>query len=448
MVDGEFMHQTHYHVHMLIFLLQYSPPWLRWLHRNRVPASLVKRRSAGGWNAVALISTVVYLHNLKVAWDNTNVKKRHSFFLGVPTHPYFAKRHPLDHGSGPLPQEFDVLGDQLWINALAFDVLLSVLALACWSSTTRLDAESMIRCSILSGVDRIAEKIKSLPHHTFPERWEVGGLRGGATRRGTEYHLPDDQEAIADSDGEPPWIKRRSHRATQKRATRTQPREPEPVPLLGVPRRRGRPARSASSRAASQQPEEVGPVVLQDRRRSRSAGRQLSFPIKKIRSVSPSAHERARAASAVRRSARIRDRLLSNELELTEDERARRMLLDWPAFHERAGQAEQAGLTLALFAFGGLGLASAAVFGAEEMEVLEGRERVAESAGPMSFAGGLCSCRWSCQSRSPEVPISQVACVLDSFSTYLCRSRIGFGEIPGIAVEFFGLSIADVGMPQ
>lgn len=39
-----------------------------------------------------------------------------------------------------------------------------------------------------------------------------------------------------------------------------------------------------------------------------------------------------------------------------------------PACRDRAGQAEQAGLALALFAVGGLGMASAAVFGAEELE--------------------------------------------------------------------------------
>lgn len=42
------------------------------------------------------------------------------------------------------------------------------------------------------------------------------------------------------------------------------------------------------------------------------------------------------------------------------------MLLARADFKDRAGPAEQAGITLALFALGGLGMASAAVLGAEE----------------------------------------------------------------------------------
>ena len=268
-------------------------------------------------------------------------------------HPWLHKRNPMDHHRMPIMQTFGVLGDHAWINALAFDVLLSALAIASWSVVARLDARSMVRCSLFPWMDWMTEEMKIMKFHTLPDIRTSGGLRGGATRSGAEYLLQDGSPEISgEEDEEPPWIKRRSHRGAQRKTKRAQSRDPAP----SAPRTRGRALRSTSSHAASQQ------LEVPERRRSRSASLGFSMPVGALRGVSPSAHQgRSRAASTVRRSGRIREKLLSNDPEGDE----RTLMPAGPAFHDLASQAEQAGLSLALFAFGGLGMASAAVFGAK-----------------------------------------------------------------------------------
>lgn len=321
----------------------------------------------------------LYFQTVKTVWDETYPWQRHWLFLGQPTHPWSQARNPLDHYRDRDMHLGGVFGTHLWINAIAFDVLLSGVVLALWSWIANLDAKGMVRCSLFPWWDEVIEKAKLWRYRGLSEARTSGGLRGGsraglrggATRSGAEYLLRTDEAdaSSSDEDEQPPVRKR-----PQKKTSRPPSRGPAPA----QPATQGRRTRSTSARAASQQPEEP------ERSRSRSTGRKASFHTSSRRSgisrvgcgVSPSPGlsdiAESTSSSSTSRSERIRGRRHINDTSSSdssddEEEDETLELDDGPAFRDRAGQAEQAGLALALFAVGGLGMASAAVFGAEEL---------------------------------------------------------------------------------
>lgn len=326
----------------------------RWFSNRRVPAPVPKRAMTVVWSVIAVTGAAVHCECVYLAWQQTDARRRHSFYLGTETHPWLQRRNPMDHLRYPFMGIFGALGSHHWVNALAFDVLFSALALACWTATMDLDARDMVRYGLFPCIDWVVEKWKMMRYHTLPDARANGGLRGGSTRSGANYLLRDDDRAFSGDEG-PEWIKRPSRQASRRKGRRPQSREPAPAPVAPVRRRA---LRSASSQAPSQQP------GVQQRTQSRSVGLGIDLPAGAQRGVSL-ARSRSRAVSEIRRSNRIRERLLSIDDGPEPDDSDETTPPAGPAFEDRAGQAEQAGLALAIFAVGGLGMASAAVFGAE-----------------------------------------------------------------------------------
>lgn len=203
--------------------------------------------------------------NAMMVWDNTDLRQRHPFFLDSSTWPWIERRNPMDHHRNPLMQIFGMLGQHHWINAVAFDVLFSAMALACWSTVANLDTRGMVRCSLFPWAGQVTEGMKLVKYHILPDARANGGLRGGATRSGGEYLLQDDPlEVSSDESEEPPWIKRRSHAKSQRKAKRAPSEEPAP-PIVrttrGRPRRTSHPERhhSNQSRGTERREDVLGP---------------------------------------------------------------------------------------------------------------------------------------------------------------------------------------------
>lgn len=344
----------------LMRLTQFLTP--QTIGSKTIPFARAKRSLSIALYVMAVLSVFAYWDIVCGVWEKTKRRRRQSFFTGTPTHQFFQRRNPMDHLGSPVMEMFGLFGSNQWSNALAFDVLFSAVSLACWSMAANLDSRGMVKCSLCPWWDQIIEKLKLMRYHTLPDALRTGGLRGGATRSGRGYLLTDDDSEVS-SEEEPDWIKRPSRRTVQKRAGRARSRSvakrADPV-VLPDAHARARALRSASTRAGSQQPGAAPPR----RHRSRSVGLGIELPPREQRTVSQPVERAARGVSAVRRSSRIRERVLSGGPEPASE---RSLSPARPAFEENAGPAEQAGLTLALFAAGGLGLASAAVFGAEEL---------------------------------------------------------------------------------
>lgn len=304
------------------------------------------------WNFVSAFSFFTHLLIASVILVGTDPTERHSNFFGTVTHPWIEKRSSMDHIKSNAMQIFGTLGENHWINAVAWDVLFAAVGMACWSAAGNLDARSMVKCALFPWLDELHGNLK-LWKYNVPDVVGRGGLRGGATRSGGEYlknfDLHEDHQ---------------SKRSSSRSSARAQSVDPEPA--LGTKRKPGRPPKRPSSRAASQQPEEPPQRRSSSRStrvstRSPSVGRRSSS--RGGRTVSSSIQldptDMRRRASSKKSQDRETRRLPDSE----KDEQTRLA----EAFHCGAGMAEQAGLTLTLFIVGGLGMASAGVFGVDEL---------------------------------------------------------------------------------
>lgn len=218
---------------------------LRRVFCYRMPIATVQKSFTAVWIVLAIGANVMFIKHAAFAYAGTDVKQRHWFFLRWHTHPWMQRRNPMDHHKSLLMEQLGVFGDHHWINALAFDVLISVLTLACWSVIGHLDARAMVRCALCPWVDDMHEQIKLFRYHTMPDALASGGLRGGGTRSGRQYLLDGDlDEGSIEAERGP------IQKGPQRKARRSPSREPEDADYQ--PAKRGRPRRDAPSRAASQ----------------------------------------------------------------------------------------------------------------------------------------------------------------------------------------------------
>lgn len=222
-----------------------------------------------------------------------------------------------------------VLGDHHWIASVAFDVLFSAIGLCCWSVVGFVDVEGMIQCSFFPWLDETRDPVG----HVFIQGHE-------------EAHYEDIKKVGCLPNPGTSWKKRS---AIERRPSDRHRLENRPEPEVTqqyfewVDYLDGRPGRGAKSRA---------------RRRTRSpAGDALS---------------RARN-NAKRRSSRSqpleRGFLSSNILDDPDHSGDEEIITTTvaPTTEPAMGETEAAALTWGLFAIGGLGVASNAVFGAEEV---------------------------------------------------------------------------------
>ena len=235
------------------------------------------------------------------------------------------------------------LTDVDWITALGLDVLLSAVGICCWSVVSNADARSMIKCSIFPWLDETEAAGEDTMDHVRDVTDELYGHSMGraqnalssakeTVRRGSQdmkrrvYQL---QGTIGRSDDD---IEREINSGGPTRGRRGRPAK---SPIRDMKSGRASQARSASATSAP----------------SRSRSRASVSPVK-------------RNASS-RRSSRIRNLSVSRHGSGFRDDDERRILSS--TMEVVTADAQAAGLTWGLFAIGGLGMASAAVFGAEEV---------------------------------------------------------------------------------
>ena len=296
-----------------------------------------------------------------IAQKSWNTHRRFHL-LGLSPAAWITWRHPMDHvDSSPL-RLLGLLGDHLWTNALAWDVLFSLLGLAYWGVIRRLNAKTMVQCAICPWWNKMYVAIK-VARPNAPDGVARGGLRGGlrgGAARNDRYVEDEEEE-------EEEELSARATRARSRSSSRE--RSVLPPPDTSTRRRPGRPPKRASSRGASQQPEE-------SQGRSKSRGKRTkgrSPSAKAVRSKSGSRSRKHKSASPPdledywtrrREIERIR-RLWEPQQDEPDSEELEQTFSTVP--DDGMAHAEQAGLTLALYVLGGLGMASAGVFGAEEL---------------------------------------------------------------------------------
>ena len=229
--------------------------------------------------------------------------------------------------TGTVRALINALGDHGWISAVGADVLLSAFALCCWAVVGNVDPRSMIKFGIYpwleethDAVGAAARRMSNAAENAYDvsaERIREGlSTVGARAREGSQElryrashrgHGP----GLDDSEGEDEDVKwQRSQRQPTVRGRKPRPK-----------------------RETSRSP-------------SRSRSRASVSPVKK---------------TASRRSSRAR------ELEPEEDYEERRILIP-TSMHTLTAPAEAAGVAWVMFALGGLGIASTAVYGAGELE--------------------------------------------------------------------------------
>ena len=225
---------------------------------------------------------------------------------------------------------FRALGDHPWVRAIGFDVLISAMGLCRWSVVSNADARSMIKHSIFSWLDAVQSAAESAASHVQGTTEDAfvrirRSIAKALDRSATASARSGDVDA-APSDNDEDWYNRHSG---------------------PVKAHRGRPPKSTAEATRSG-----------STRRTRSSAHSVRSRSRTRKSVLPTKRNTPR-----RRSSRIRD-LPEREPEHEDDDRRRTLSHTVGTWAERA---EAASLTWGVSLLGGLGTASVAVFGAEEV---------------------------------------------------------------------------------
>lgn len=325
-----------------------------------------KRVLSSLWFAASLIAVLLHLAFTILAYRETDVKQQHPwYYFGLPR---YRTQSTATHAKDTAKSIFGALGDHHWIRAVGVDVILSAVGLCCWSVVSNADVRSMIKSSVfpwldevdeatryaISRVEKVTEDAYDDVRSSYPVASAMKGLSAAQEVAGRGMQeVRHRTNALQNSAAE--WASNLTDAADDK----------DDIPPVDrydgyddydepPPKRRGRPPKGgakASTRTSSGTRQTRGRSASQGRARSQSRSRAGVSPVKR------------KASTSRRRSSRVRD-LFSGDSEL---ENGFSQQVFSPAMQAVATDAEAAGLTWGLFAIGGLGMASAAVFGGEEV---------------------------------------------------------------------------------
>ena len=235
--------------------------------------------------------------------------------------------------TGTVRALINALGDYDWVSAIGADVLLSAVALSYWAVVGNLDARSMIESGVCPWLDNIQEAV------------------GNAASRAKEA-----------TEGAAEHVRNGLSSATEKARHGSQE----------LKRRTSQRYEDVGLDDNEEDEDEFGPSVMSQILAARR-GRPPK-PLTRERRVHPRSRSKSRASvspvqgDTSRRRSRTRERS-SSRVSLghgpEKDDEESQILRDIAM--AAAGPAEAAGVAWALFALGGLGVASTAVFGSGEL---------------------------------------------------------------------------------
>ncbi|KAK3717012.1 hypothetical protein LTR37_006067 [Vermiconidia calcicola] len=327
------------------------------------------------WFTISVASAALYLHSIVMAYRETDVENPYGWHrLGA-----VGWRDPTKHyRNATIVQDttrsvFGSFGDHVWISALGVDVLLSGFGLCCWAVVNSSDAGSMVKCSLFPWLDEAylmaehaGEQIRDTTEELYDDFCSSERLARAksALSPATEklYDMSMSQPVVRAKSALPTATdeaRRRTVSAYQNFTDRLDDYDEE----YGAPRPtkalRGRPPlgnkkSSANSTTTAHSTRRTRSASASSAR-SKSRGRANVSPVKK-------------AVSRKRSSSRLRDMVNDHTpFNLGDDDGEGIFSPTVEAVKDMAEEAEAAGLSVALFAIGGLGMASAAVFGAQEL---------------------------------------------------------------------------------
>lgn len=289
----------------------------------------------------AIMAAALHLYAAFKAYQEADLAKSHPQWLGRVLH--MIHWHVMPHARMGNAKDtgrslWSAFGDHEWLRAVGVDVLLSAICLCCWSVVSNIDIPSLIKCSVFPWLDETQaaaehtmDHIRDVTDEIYESSVMDQAKHAFSTAKDTAWGGSQDmkrrvsqlQATIGISDEDIDW------QVNGKQTTRG---------------RRGRPAKSPGRAQARGASANSAP--------SRSRSRASVSPVKRNASSRRSSRARATSLSSRRGSAVEHDEQRGTFSSTVEAVTA---------------EAEVAGLTWGLFTIGGLGMGSAAVFGAEEV---------------------------------------------------------------------------------
>lgn len=318
---------------------QFPSPCSRFYPLTRSDTRAIRR----SWAAIGVSSLLLHIHSiwqcLAEAKPGAYWRWSHVTFLLQPWHD--AKRKLF---KDTMFRIFGLLGDHPWINALAWDVIFSAIVVGFTAFISSVHVKDMLQCSLIpwwdnaiEAAEQILEVVQDTTTASMVRGKEVLDQAQAATRSGllgvASAGLEKGQQLAASSDFDlADSVEDKFGRLKDLvDAQASSPTDSE-ASSSRTTRSRGRASRTRSARAQTTESAGILPRRSNRHRDSRSTN--------------------ARPASEATTAESSMDQTLRS-LHLEED---------------AMGVAEQAGLAYALFIFGGLGLASAGVFGAAVLQ--------------------------------------------------------------------------------
>lgn len=297
-------------------------------------------------SAAGLLSTVLHLYSSYKAFVEANPGR----FSQWAQFTYFSPwRHEHNSLKSTAFHVLGTLGDHPWINALAWDVLFSIISLCAYSAASRADTRGMLQCSVAPWLDDFIEAAKQVAE--LPKDGIEWAMAHDLPRKAAKQ-LSIGQQHMKD------WYKKSPER-------------------WKVYKKKMLPEDYEDSTEANEYSDEDPAGPVQSSRTLRSQTRSAANATQPVRRSTKGSGDKgrqnqesstgvSRKASGSRSAPRSKSaRPESRKKPAEEDRGPQDSSLTSPDDDNLEGRAEQAGVAWCLYVVGGLGLASAAVFGAD-----------------------------------------------------------------------------------
>ena len=303
--------------------------------RQRGSASKAKRSLAFVYFVTSvLMAAPIHLYITIQACADAGLDKRVQWPLGMRwMRPETRSMRKL---TGTVRALINALGDHDWVSAVGADVLLSAVALCCWAVVGNVDPRSMIKCGIFPWLDETQDAVGVAARRLSDAAEDVYDVSAErireslATARARARQGSQELRYRASHWGHEPGLDESGEEDEDVEWQQSQ----RPPTMRG---RKQKPRSTARETTRSQ---------------SRSRSRASVSPVKK---------------TASRRSSRTRDRSRPLQSPESEEDYDERRILIPTSIQTLTAPAEAAGVAWAMFALGGLGMASTAVYGAGEV---------------------------------------------------------------------------------
>ncbi|KXT08844.1 hypothetical protein AC579_1478 [Pseudocercospora musae] len=298
-------------------------------------------------SAAGLLSTVLHLYSSYRAFVEANPGR----FSQWAQLTYFSPwRHEHNSLKSTAFYILGTLGDHPWINALAWDVLFSILSLCAYSAASRSDTRGMLQCSIAPWLDDFIEAAKQV--FGLPKDGIEWAVAQDAARKATKQ-LSIGQQYMKDYYKTSPegW------KVYKKKML------PEDFEDSGEANEHSDEASSEAvrnTRALRPQTRLAADAAQSARRSTKRSG-------DKGREVQASSACASRKASGSRSAPRPKSARAESRKKAAEEDREHQnsSVISTDGDDNFEGRAEQMGVAWCLYVVGGLGLAPAAVYGAD-----------------------------------------------------------------------------------